>query len=122
MRHHVGGRKFSRPTGQRLLMYRNLVTDLLRYGKIKTTEPKAKEIRSMAERMITLAKRSGEPAALLHARRQALAFLTDEGVVHQLFAELGPRFAARPGGYTRITKLGPRQGDAAPMAQIELVS
>src|SRR5690348_8015541 len=117
MRHGVGGRHFSRPTGHRLMMYRNLVTDVLRYGKIKTTEPKAKEIRSMIEQMITLGKRGD-----LHARRQAIAFLTDEAVVHRLFADIAPRFSARSGGYTRIVKLGPRQGDAAPMAQIELLS
>jgi large subunit ribosomal protein L17 len=98
-------------------MYRNLVTDVLRYGKIKTTEPKAKEIRAMVEHMVTLGKRGD-----LHARRQAIAFLTDEGVVHKLFADIAPRFSARNGGYTRIIKLGPRQGDAAPMAQIELLS
>jgi large subunit ribosomal protein L17 len=98
-------------------MYRNLVTDVLRYGKIKTTEPKAKEIRAMVEHMVTLGKRGN-----LHARRQAIAFLTDEDVVHRLFADIAPRFSARSGGYTRIVKLGPRQGDAAPMAQIELLS
>ncbi|MCX6021053.1 MAG: 50S ribosomal protein L17 [Chloroflexi bacterium] len=117
MRHGVGGRHFNRPTGHRLMMYRTLVTDLLRHGHIKTTEPKAKEIRSMAEQMITLGKRGD-----LHARRQALAFITDETVVHKVFAEIAPRFAARQGGYTRIIKLGPRLGDAAPMAQIELLS
>lgn len=117
MKHGVSGRHFGRPTGHRLLMYRNLVTDVLRYGKIKTTEPKAKEIRPMVEHMITLGKRGD-----LHARRQALGFITDEAVVHRLFADIAPRFSARQGGYCRILKLGPRQGDAAPMAQIELLS
>ncbi len=116
MRHGVAGRKLSRPTDHRMLMYRNLVTDLLRYEKIVTTEAKAKEVRGMAERMITLGKNGS-----LHARRQALAFVTDKDVVAKLFDELAPRYAERVGGYTRITKLGPRLGDAAPMAQLELV-
>ncbi len=116
MRHGVDGRKFGRPTDHRLLMYRNLVTDLLRYEKLKTTEPKAKEIRSMAEEMITLAKQG-----TLHARRQALAFILDEKVVDKLFDQISSRYADRPGGYTRLLKLGIRPGDGAPMAQIELV-
>lgn len=97
-------------------MYRNLVTDLLKYEKIVTTEAKAKEVRGTAEKMITLSKKGS-----LHARRQVLAFLTDEKVAQKLFDELGPRYAQRPGGYTRIVKLGPRLGDGAPMAQLELV-
>ena len=116
MRHKVDGRKFHRPTAHRKAMFRNLVTDLLRYGKITTTEAKAKEIRSMAEETITLGKKGD-----LSARRQALAFLTDEAVVDKLFAELGPRYAQRPGGYSRINKLGQRLGDGAPIVQIELV-
>ena len=116
MRHRIAGRKLSRPTDHRLLMYRNLVTDLLRYEKIVTTEAKAKEARGIAEKMITLGKNGS-----LHARRQVLAYVTDKEVVAKLFDELGPRFAERPGGYTRIVKLGPRLGDAAPMAQLELV-
>jgi len=116
MRHRVAGRKLSRPTDHRLLMYRNLVTDLLRYEKIVTTEAKAKEVRGLAERMITLGKNGS-----LQARRQALAFVTDKKVVSKLFDELGPRYVDRAGGYTRITKLGPRLGDGAPMAQLELV-
>lgn len=98
-------------------MFRNLVTDLLRYEKINTTEAKAKEIRGFAEKMITLAKRGD-----LHARRQALAFITDKNVVDKLFDQLATRYTERQGGYTRIAKLGPRQGDGAEMAQIELVS
>jgi large subunit ribosomal protein L17 len=97
-------------------MYRNLVTDLLRYEKIVTTEAKAKEVRSIAERVITLGKDGS-----LHARRKVLAFVTDEKVVAKLFDELASRYVQRPGGYTRITKLGPRLGDAAPMAQLELI-
>lgn len=116
MRHRVAGRKLSRPTEHRILMYRNLVTDLLRYEKIVTTEAKAKEVRGMAERMITLGKNGS-----LHARRQVLAFVTDTKVVAKLFDELAPRYAQRTGGYTRITKLEPRLGDGAPMAQLELV-
>jgi len=97
-------------------MYRNLVTDLLRYEKIVTTEAKAKEVRGMAEKTITLGKNG-----TLHARRQALAFVTDKKVVPKLFDELASRYADRPGGYTRLVKLGPRLGDGAPMARLELV-
>jgi large subunit ribosomal protein L17 len=99
-----------------MALYRNLVTDLLRYEKIVTTEAKAKEARSLAEKMITLGKQKN-----LHARRQALAFVYEKDVVDKLFSELGPRYADRPGGYTRVVKLGPRLGDGAPMAQLELV-
>lgn len=116
MRHRVDGRKFNRPTDHRLAMFRNLVTDLLRYGRIQTTEPKAKEIKGMAERIITLGKDGS-----LHARRQALRFVYDDKVVRHVFEELAPRYANRPGGYTRIIKLGRRQGDGAPMALLELV-
>lgn len=116
MRHQVGGRKFDRPTAHRLAMFRNLVTDLLRYEKIQTTEAKAKEIRGMAEKIVTLGKEGS-----LHARRQAMTVITDEKVVKKVFELLGKRYAERPGGYTRITKLGPRLGDGAPMAQLELV-
>ena len=116
MRHNTSGRHLSRPTGHRMALYRNLVTDLLNHEKVTTTEPKAKEIRSMAEKMITLGKDGN-----LSARRQALAFIYDEKVTDKLFKELAPRYATRPGGYTRITKLGPRLGDGAAMAQIELV-
>ena len=116
MKHNVSGRKFGRDTGERWSLYRNLVTDLLNHEKITTTEPKAKEIRGMAERMITLGKDGN-----LNARRRALAFIYDEKVTDKVFKELAPRYATRPGGYTRITKLGPRLGDGAAMAQIELV-
>ncbi len=116
MRHKVDGRKFSRDTSHRWSMYRNLVTELLDYEKIVTTEPKAKEVKSFAEKMITLGKRGD-----LHARRQALAFIMDERVTHKVFDELAKRYAERKGGYTRIVKLGMRQGDGASMVQFELV-
>ena len=116
MRHRISGRRFDRPTGHRLAMYKNLVRDLLRLEKIKTTEAKAKEIRGFCERIISLGK-----DGTLHARRQALSFITDTKVIDKVFNELGPRYATRPGGYTRIIKLGPRLGDGAPIARIELV-
>ena len=97
-------------------MYRNLVTDLLGYGKIVTTEAKAKEVRGLAEKMITLGKASGLPS-----RRQVLSFVMDKKVTDKIFKELAPRYAERAGGYTRIIKLGPRLGDGAPMVQLELV-
>ena len=116
MRHGVGGRKLSRTTGHRLALYRNLVTDLLRYEKLRTTEAKAKEIQAQAEHIITLGKRGD-----LHARRLALATLYDRRIVDKTFDVLAARFADREGGYTRVIKLGPRLGDAAEMAIIELV-
>ena len=116
MRHRVTGRRLSRSSSHRRALLRNLVTDLLKYEKITTTEAKAKEVRSLAERMITWGKGGG-----LHSRRQALSFIFDEGVVDKVFTELAERFTERPGGYTRITKMGPRLGDGAPMVQIELV-
>ena len=117
MRHGVSGRKLSRPTGHRLLMYRNQVTGLLRHERIRTTETKAKEVRGMAEKIITMGK-----GGTLHHRRQALAFVTDEAVVKKVFDDLAQRYATRPGGYTRVLKLGPRKGDGAAMAILELVS
>ena len=116
MRHKVAGRKLGRDTGHRRAMYRNLVTDLLDYEKITTTEAKAKEVRGLAEKMITLGKKGG-----LHSRRQALSFIIDKKIAEKVFTELAPRYAERPGGYTRITKLGPRLGDGAAMVQLELV-
>ena len=116
MRHRVVGRRLGRPTGHRRAMYRNLVTDLLNYEKIITTEAKAKEVRGLAEKMITLGKKGG-----LHSHRQALSFIFDKKVTEKVFAELAPRYAERPGGYTRIVKLGPRLGDGAAMVQLELV-
>jgi len=116
MRHKVAGRKLGRDTGHRRAMYRNLVTDLLDYEKITTTEAKAKEVRGLTEKMITLGKKGG-----LHSRRQALSFIIDKKIAEKVFTELAPRYAERPGGYTRITKLGPRLGDGAAMVQLELV-
>ena len=116
MRHNVAGRRLGRSTGHRKALYRNLVTDLLRHEKIVTTEAKAKEVRGIAEKLITLGKKSG-----LHSYRQALSFVTDKKVTAKIFAELGPRYKERPGGYTRIVKLEPRLGDGAPMVQLELV-
>ena len=116
MRHRVAGRKLSRPTGQRLALFRNLMTDLVRYERIRTTEAKAKEIQAQIEKVITLGKRGD-----LHARRLAAARLYDRRLVEKVFALLAVRYADRPGGYTRIVKLGPRLGDAAPMALIELI-
>jgi large subunit ribosomal protein L17 len=116
MRHGCAGRQFGRNSGHRKALLRMLVTALLRNEKIETTSAKAKEIRPLAEQMITLAKRAD-----LHARRQALSFIQDEAVVSSLFASIGPRFASRNGGYTRIVPTRTRPGDAAPMAVIELV-
>ncbi len=109
-------RKLGRPTDHRKAMLRNLVTSLLRNGKIETTETRAKETKRMAEKMITLAKRGD-----LHARRQVLAYVYDETVVKNLFDEIAPKYADRNGGYTRMLKLGPRRGDAAEVVILELV-
>ena len=110
-----GPRLGGSPAHQRLILT-NLATSLFQHGRITTTEAKARRLRPFAERLITKAKRGD-----LHSRRQVLSSITDKGVVHVLFTEIGPRFANRPGGYTRITKIGPRKGDNAPMAVIELV-
>lgn len=111
-----GHRKLGRPTAHRKGMLRNQTTDLLRYGKITTTLTRAKETRRMAEKMITLGKRGD-----LHARRQALAYIYDEDVVTQLFDQIAPKYEDRNGGYTRIIKLGKRQGDVSEMVFLELV-
>ncbi len=116
MRHNVAGRSLSRSSGHRQALYRNLVTALLDHEKIVTTEAKAKEVRGMAEQMITLGKKSG-----LASYRQALAFILDKKVTEKIFSELGPRYSERAGGYTRMTKLERRLGDNAPMVQLELV-
>lgn len=116
MRHQVAGRSLGRMTSERMLMYRNLTRDLLLREHIVTTEAKAKETRTFAERVITLGK-SGSVAA----RRRALMFVTDKDVVSKVFDDLGPRYKERSGGYTRMTKLGPRQGDGAPVVRLELV-
>jgi large subunit ribosomal protein L17 len=116
VRHRIAGRKFDRPSDERKALFRGLVADLMRHERLRTTEAKAKEVRPIAEKMITLGKDGS-----LHARRQALAYINDKQVVSKLFEDIAPRFAARPGGYTRIIKLGPRSGDGAPMAQLELI-
>ncbi len=108
--------KSGKTSSYRRAMYRNLVTDLLGYEKITTTEAKAKRARSLVEKMITLGKKGG-----LHSRRQVLTFIFDKTVTDKVFTELAQRYAERPGGYTRITKLGRRLGDGAAMAQLELV-
>jgi large subunit ribosomal protein L17 len=110
-----GARLGGSPAHEKLILA-NLATELFRHGKIKTTESKAKRLRPLAEQLVTKAKRGD-----LHARRRVLATVKDKDVVYALFEQIAPRFANRPGGYTRITKIGPRKGDAAPMAVIELV-
>ena len=112
----AGTRKLGRPTDHRIAMLKNLVTALLEHGKIETTVTRAKETRALAEKMITLAKKD-----TLHARRQALAFITKEDVVKKLFEEIAPKYQERIGGYTRIIKTFERRGDAALMSVIELV-
>ncbi len=116
MRHRVTGRRLGRTASHRKALLRNQATDLLRYGRIVTTDARAREVRRVAEQVITLGKRD-----TLHARRQASAYLTDRTVLRRLFTEIAPRFRERQGGYTRIVKLGPRVGDGAELAQIELV-
>ncbi len=112
----MGYRKLRRLSGHRRAMLRNLVTSLLRNNRIVTTEARAKEIKRLTDQMITLAKQGD-----LASRRQALAYIYDEDVVRRLFNELGDRYRERPGGYTRVTKMGYRRGDGAPLALIELV-
>jgi large subunit ribosomal protein L17 len=116
MRHNVMGRKLGRSTKHRKSLFRNLTTELFRHERIRTTEAKAKSVQSIAEKLITLARRGD-----LHARRQAARDIYDPAVLQKLFDEIGPRMQDRNGGYTRIYKLGPRRGDAANMALIELI-
>ncbi len=116
MRHQRSGKKLGRDSAHRKALYSNLAGALIEHGRIKTTEAKAKAVKPLAEQMITLGRRGD-----LHARRQAKAFLRSQDVVHKLFTDVAPRFADRPGGYSRIVKLGPRQGDAADMVYLELV-
>jgi len=116
MRHGKSGRKLGRTSSHRQAMFRNMVTSLFEHERIVTTEQKAKELKPIAEKMITLAKRGD-----LHARRQALSYIQSKNVVAKLFDEIQSQFADRQGGYTRIIKTGPRRGDAAQMAIIELV-
>ena len=116
LRLKISGRQFGRASGPRRAMFRIMVTDLLRHGQIKTTVAKAKAIRPLTEKMVSLGK-----GGTLHDRRQAAAFITDKSVVKAVFDEIAPRFEERNGGYTRITRLGVRAGDAAEMALIELI-
>ena len=116
MRHARAGKKLGRDSAHRKALYANLACSLIEHGRIRTTEAKAKAVKPFAEQMITLGRRGD-----LHARRQALSELRSQEIVHKLFADVGPRMADRPGGYTRIAKLGPRQGDAADMVYLELV-
>jgi large subunit ribosomal protein L17 len=116
MRHLKQGRKLGRTTAHRKALLRNLATALLEHERIITTEPKAKELRRVADKLVTLGKRGN-----LHARRQALQTVRSDNVVQKLFNEIAPRFAERQGGYTRVLRLGYRPGDAAAMAVIELV-
>src|SRR4030042_1570065 len=113
MRHNIAGSSLGRSSGHRRALYRNLVTALLQHEKIVTTEAKAKEVRGMAEQIITLGKKGG-----LSSYRQALAFIMDKKVTEKIFSVLGPRYMERAGGYTRITKLERRLGDNAPMVQM----
>ena len=116
MRHKQTGRRLGRDSASRRALFRIMVTDLLRHGAIKTTIAKAKEISPIAEKMVTLGKKG-----TLHDRRQAAAFITDKSVLKSVFDDIAPRYKERSGGYTRITRLGVRAGDAAEMALIELV-
>jgi len=126
MRHRVAGKKLNRSSAQRTALRRNMVTQLLQHERIRTTRAKAQAIKGQAEKIITLAKRGlaageEEPAKTLHARRLAAARLNDPKIVQKLFDEIAPRYMDRPGGYTRMLKLGMRKGDAAEMVVLELV-
>jgi large subunit ribosomal protein L17 len=116
MRHRKGGTVLGRDSAHRKALFRNMVTSLLDHEKIRTTDAKAREVRKLAERMITLGKRGD-----LHARRRALRVIRSKDVTAKVFGELAERYRERPGGYTRVLKLGARRGDAAPMAIVELV-
>ena len=116
MHHRIAGRKLGRPTSQRVALLRSLVAELIRHERIRTTEAKAKEARGLAEKLITYGK-----DGTLHHRRLALSRLPNKEMINKVFDDLAPRYADRPGGYTRVLKLGPRKGDAAPVALIELV-
>jgi large subunit ribosomal protein L17 len=116
VRHHRSGKKLGRDSAHRKALYANLAGSLIEHGRIKTTEAKAKAVRPIAEKMITLGRRGD-----LAARRQALAYLRSQEVVHSLFADVAPRFADRNGGYLRIVKIGPRPGDGADMAYLEFI-
>jgi large subunit ribosomal protein L17 len=124
MRHRVGQRKLGRVTEHRIAMLRNQAHALLQHGHIETTVPKAKELRPFVERLITIAKRAvadGSPTRALTARREILRDIPDRDIVSKLFTDIAPRYASRPGGYTRLLRIGYRQGDAAELAQVELL-
>jgi large subunit ribosomal protein L17 len=121
MRHRISGRILGRDAGHRKALFRNLVRELYLHGRIITTEAKARAIRADAEKLITKAKNGMEGAARVHASRQLVAYLNDKSVAKKVIDEIAPRYATRNGGYTRIIKIGKRQGDAADMAIIELV-
>ncbi|MBI50570.1 MAG: 50S ribosomal protein L17 [Chloroflexi bacterium] len=112
----MGGKKLGRPTAHRLLMLRGMATDFLKHERIETTDVKAKEVRKIAEKVVTLGKKGG-----LHNRRKALAIITDESVVKKVFDDIGSRYDDRNGGYTRITKIGNRKGDGAEVSVLEFV-
>ncbi len=116
MRHRKSGRRLGRNSSHRKALFRNMVTSLMQHERIQTTDAKAKELRGFADRMITLGKRGD-----LHARRQAAGFLRDKAVTSKVFGELADRYRERPGGYTRVIKVGHRVGDAAPVSIVELV-
>jgi large subunit ribosomal protein L17 len=116
MRHARSGKKLGRDMAHRKALYANLAGAVIEHGRIKTTVTKAKAVKPIAEQLITLGRRGD-----MHARRQAVAFLRSKEIVHKLFSEVGPAFAERPGGYLRITRIGPRPGDSAEMAYLELV-
>jgi large subunit ribosomal protein L17 len=118
VRHQRKGRKLGRDSAHRKALFSNMAGSLFEHGRIRTTEAKAKELRPIAEKLITLARRDPTDVA---AQRQAVAYLRSKDAVHNLFHQVGPRFVDRPGGYTRIVKIGPRLGDSAPMVYIELV-
>lgn len=117
MRHRVAGRKFGLPSDQRRALLNGLLRSLVEHGEIQTTEARAKDVRIIAEKLITKAKSND-----LHARRQVRAMLNDEDMVKDLFDNIMPKFANRPGGYTRITRIGYRRGDAAPIVKLEFIS
>jgi large subunit ribosomal protein L17 len=116
VRHARSGKKLGRDSAHRKALYSNLAGAVIEHGRIKTTVTKAKAVKPIAEQLITLGRRGD-----MHARRQAVAFLRSKSIVHKLFSEVGPAFAERPGGYLRITRIGPRPGDSAEMAYLELV-
>jgi large subunit ribosomal protein L17 len=117
MRHRVAGRKFGLPSDQRMALLKSLVRALVKYGEIETTETRAKDVKSIAEKLITTARTND-----LHSRRLVRRWLNDEDLVKVVFDTVAPKFTSKPGGYARITKIGFRRGDAAPMVKLELIA